>query len=205
MIAIAARCRTLLAGLVALATLGLSGTASAAALTTGAGCPQVAVAQPFAPWNDAADYFLAPDGGLERGGQGWALSGGATVVRGNEPFHVVSSSDNRSLLLPAGSSATSAPFCIGVEHRTLRFFARAAAPSSLDVDVLYADAAGAPRQQRIASQPGSGAWAPSDILPMVVNALAAERGNAMTVRLRFTPRRAAWAIDDLHIDPYRGR
>ncbi len=202
---IAARCRVLLAGLAATALLATPASAVAAP-ASGAGCPDVPVGQPFAPWGDVADYLLAPDGGFERGAAGWSLRGGAGVSGGNEPFRVVSAGDVRSLRMPAGSSATSPPFCIGAEHRTMRFFAQAPASSSLDVDVLYADGGGAQRALRIGAVSGASRWAPGAIVPMVVNGLAAARGNAMTVRLRVAPRgSAAWTIDDVHVDPYRGR
>lgn len=202
---IAACCRALLAVLATAGALGAPATAGAATVSSG-GCPDVPVVHPFAPWGDSADYFLAPDGGFELGGTGWSLTGGARVSGGNEPFHVVARDDLRALTLPAGSSATSAPFCIGAEHRSMRFFARSAATGSLHVDVLYADAGGAPRMLQIGDLDGGRGWAPSDVVPMVVNELAARQGNAMTVQLRFSAAGpAAWAIDDVFVDPYRSR
>lgn len=204
MIPIAARCRHLLAGFATAALVVVPASASAA-VTTPSGCPDVPVSQPFAPWDDAADYFLAPDGGLESNGAGWALEG-AEVVPGNEPFKVVAPSDSRSLSLSNGDAATTAPFCIGVEHRTMRFFANAGRGSSMDVDVLYSDAGGTARSMRIAKLDGAGRWAPTDIVPLVVNSLAGEQGNAMNVRLRFAARgKGSWTIDDVHVDPFRGR
>ena len=184
MLPTAARCRFLLAGLATSAMLAAPATAAAAPAAGSAGCPEVAVARAFAPWGDQADYFLAPGGAFEHATASWMLRGGAAVGAGNEPFRVVAPGDTQSLKLPAGSAATSAPFCIGAEHRTMRFFARSARSSVLDVDVLYADARGTARSLRI-------------------GALA---GNAMTVRLRFAPRgMSSWTIDDVHVDPYRGR
>jgi hypothetical protein len=203
---IAARCRLLLAGLATAATLAAPAAAAAATTADGAGCPDRPIAQPFAPWHDTADYFLAPGGDFEHGDGGWQLEGGARTGGGNEPFRIVAPTDARSLRLPPGSVATSPAFCIGVEHRALRLFARGAASSSAVVDILYADERGAPRTLRIATLAGGGGWAPSDVVELVVNALAAARGNAMTVRLRVAPQGATpWAIDDLHVDPYRGR
>jgi hypothetical protein len=203
---IAARCRLLLAGLASTALLASPASSVAAPAPAAAGCPDTPVTQPFAPWGDTADYFLAPGGSFERGATDWTLRAGAGVVDGNEPFQVVGSRDTRSLRLPAGSAAISAPFCIGQEHRTMRFFAHAAASSALGVDVLYTDPAGRPRETSIGDLDGAGRWTPTDIVPMVVNRIAAAYGNAMTVRLRFTPEdSAAWSIDDVLIDPFRGR
>lgn len=197
--------RQLLAALAATAiAAALPAPASASSSPGPATCPATPVTQPFAPWGDEADYFLAPDGGFE--GAGWALSGGAEVVAGNEPFRVAGRWDRRALRLPDGGVATSAPFCVGPEHRTMRFFTRSTAASTLDVDVLYADADGVARSQRIATLAGAGGWAPSDIVPMLVDALAAERGGTLTARLRFTSTgRGTRAIDDVHVDPFRSR
>jgi hypothetical protein len=207
-IPIASRCRLLLASLaIAVATALLAAPMQANAATAPAaapGCPHTPVTQPFAPWSDLADYFPAPDGGLEQGGAGWALRGSAVIAPSDKPFHVGPAIDRKSLRLPAGASATTAPFCIGVEHRTMRFVANALASSSLDVDVLYTDPARVERTMRIATVAGAGRWAPTVVVPMIVNALAAARGNAMSVRLRFSPRAAAaWTIDDVYVDPYR--
>jgi hypothetical protein len=203
---IAARCRFLLAGLAAAAMLATPASAVAAPAPAAGGCPDTPASQPFEAWGDTADYFLAPGGGFERGAADWTLRAGAGVVDGSEPFRVVAPSGARSLRLPAGSAAISAPFCIGAEHRTMRFFASAPASSSLDVDVLYTDPSGRSRDVAIGALSGSGRWAPTAVVPMLVNRMAAAYGNAMSVRLRFTPRgAAAWSIDNVLIDPYRVR
>jgi hypothetical protein len=207
---IASRCRFLLAGIAAVATTVLLAApmqANAATATAVApGCPSTPVTQPFAPWSDLADYFLAPNGAFEQGAASWALRGSAAIAPSDKPFVVGPAVDRSTLRLPAGASATTAPFCIGVEHRTMRFVANAVTSSLLDVDVLYTDMTRVERTVRIGAVAGAGRWAPTVVLPMIVNALAAARGNAMSVRLRFTPRGAApWSIDDVYVDPYRGK
>ena len=52
-----------------------------------AACPTQPTSQPFQQFGDSADYFLAPNGGLESGSTGWKLSK-ASVVTGNETFYV---------------------------------------------------------------------------------------------------------------------
>ena len=120
-----------------------------------AGCPEQPSAQTFLPWLDVAWYVPAPDGGLEGGGSGWTLTGGADVVEGNQPYL----DGERSLALPGGASATTAPMCIGIEHPTIRLFARnTGSPlSALAVSVVFRDplghlaaAAGRPRRRRVA-------------------------------------------------------
>ena len=77
-------------------------------------------AQVFAPWQDFANYYLAPNGGFEFGTTGWSLSGGAKVVAGNEPFYPTGT---HSLSLPSGSSALSPTVCLGPKQLFVRMFA----------------------------------------------------------------------------------
>ncbi|HYX84461.1 MAG TPA: hypothetical protein VE777_05790, partial [Gaiellales bacterium] len=109
--------------------------ADAAALD---GCGDVQLSQPFLPWGDAAEYKLAPDGGLEQGGDAWSLQGGAAVVAGNEPFQVGGAGDAASLELPAGSSATTAPVCVDLDSPTVRLFVQNSGDplSTLEVTVV---------------------------------------------------------------------
>jgi hypothetical protein len=202
---IAARCRFLLTGAATVAaTALLAAPATAATVTSDTSCPDTPVVQPFAAWGDAADYFLAPDGGFEQGGAGWTLLGNAGLQSGNEPFALNAPDDDSSLRLPTGSRATSPLFCISAEHRSLRFVADAAASSSLDVDVIVGEGSTSRRTYPVATVRGSGAWAPSATVPMVVNEVAAAQGSAMNVRLRFTPRGSGgWTIDDVFVDPHR--
>jgi len=188
----------------ALAAVALSAAPAAAETAPGpGGCPDVPTVQPFAPWQDFADYLLAPEGDIEAGASSWLLEDGAVATEGNEPFAVSAPSDHQSLRLPAGSSATTAPMCIGVEHRTMRFFGTSTRSGALTVEALYAKRDGEQKSITLGTMRGGGAWAPSHVLPMRVNDLAGE-DNAMSVALRFTPRgNATWQIDDVYIDPFR--
>jgi hypothetical protein len=192
---------------VALAAVAATATLPAAAQAAGTtGCPDVPMTNTFAPWGDSAQYMLAPDGGLEKGGTAWSLTRGAAVGEGDATFKVGGPADHRSLALPAGSSATTAKMCIGVEHKSMRFFVKrtAAQPkASLNVEVLYSNAAGKASSRRIGRITSSRTWAPSPIVPLIVNELAAARGNAMQVSLRFTPQGGAFTIDDVYVDPWR--
>src|SRR5262249_48386640 len=67
-----------------------------------------------APWYDAGYYTLSPGGDMEGTMAGWTTSGGAAAVLGNESYNVGPVAGRRSLALPAGSSATSAPICVGL-------------------------------------------------------------------------------------------
>jgi hypothetical protein len=85
----------------------------------GGGCGPTTNA--FAQWGDSRSYDFAS--GFESNGAGWTLAGGAKVVAGNEPFYLHSDSDNSSLLLPSGATATSPALCFGLLDPGLRFLA----------------------------------------------------------------------------------
>src|SRR3712207_5304708 len=88
-----------------------------------AACPEKASRQVFSRFGDSNWYFAAPGGTFEPGVAAWTLNG-SSVVLGNETYFVNSSADRQSLRVPAGASATSPPFCVSVEHPTLRLFAK---------------------------------------------------------------------------------
>ena len=186
------------------ATAVLSGSAIAGDAPASAGCPAVPTVQPFAPWEDLGDYFLAPGGDIEDAAAAWDLSGTAAPVAGNESFNVAGAGHDTSLSLPADSSATTAAFCIGIEHRTMRFFLRGPSTGVVHVDAVYAKRTDMEKSVRLASVAAGTTWAPSPIVAMVVNEFAADHANALPVSLRFTPRgTGTWQIDDVFVDPYR--
>ena len=102
----AERIGRVLVGVLMLAALTLASTAKAGLIGTGSAsyCSSTST-QAFASWGDQSAYTLLPNGSFENGGNLWALSGGAKVVSGNEPFFLNGRGDSHSLLLPAGSSA----------------------------------------------------------------------------------------------------
>jgi hypothetical protein len=174
-------------------------------VATATDCPSEVLAQPFLPWADPASYVLAPDGGFEAGAPGWSLTG-AAITADNEPFYVHGSGDRAALELQPGGSATSAPMCVGIEHPTLRFFARNDGPaaSTLRVDVLYEDETGTTQSLTIGRVLGGAEWSPTLVMPVVANLLALVPGERTAVAFRFTTEGtdAAWQIDDVYVDPY---
>src|SRR4051812_41525382 len=66
----------------------MPGAANAGILVASApNCSNAPTSQPFAQWNDAKHYFLAPGGNFEGGLGGWSL-GGARAVADQEPWRV---------------------------------------------------------------------------------------------------------------------
>jgi hypothetical protein len=175
------------------------------------GCGHEAT-HPFLRWLDPLPYTLLPGGDFESGAAGWKLTGGARVVDGNEPFDVGGSGGTKSLLLPAGSSATSPTMCMGLVLPVVRYFSTGGnLLSYLRVEAVYTDASGRQRSLDLLP-PGlpSKSWAPS--LPALqlqglVNVLTLD-GLTSNIALRFTPKgtlfgSGTWRVDDVYVDPWK--
>ena len=183
----------------ALAILALPGPAHAA------GCPDQPLSRPFQPWLDLAWYQAAPDGGFETGDDGWRLTGGAAVVAGNEPFFVGDPGDARSLSLPGGASATAPDVCIGVEHPTVRFFARntGSVTSTLGVSVVFRDVLGLRQTLPVGVVTAREEWGPTPVVPVVVNLLSLLGDQDVAFRFTAFDDGGEWTIDDVYVDPYK--
>ncbi len=193
---------TAIATAAAFGALVATGATATAALALG--CPGTA-SQPFKPWLDPASYTLAPAGTFEST-TSWQLAGGAKVVTGNEPFKVHGATDSHSLSIPAGGSATTTSFCVGLGYPTLRFFATGGnLTSPLEVDVIYKTALGTITQP-VGLVVAQGFWAPTpqQLLLANVTGLLSLDGVTSSVRLRFRPiGGAGWRIDDVYVDPWK--
>ena len=181
-------------------TIAMAMGAAPASAGLGLACPSP-TSTPFAGWKDYSHYAFAPDGGFESGGSGWALSGGARAVSGNESFYVHGSSDKTSLSLPAGASATSPPMCISLLSSKMRFVARGDAGSKVKVQILY--------RGLLSSVLGildggtytvGGPWKPSSQIGMLGGVLPLLTSG---VSFRFTAVGGATAIDDVYLDPMK--
>ncbi len=208
-----ARILMALAALASAAAMTATAAAPAHAASLGLACPNPTY-QPFLPWSDAAYYAAVPDGGFENNAAGWTLTGGAHVVTGNESYLVGNAGDSHSLSLPAGSSATSPPMCIGLLSSKMRLFMQntGAAGSNMRVQVIYNGGAGALLGglgstlgvSDRATFAGTKTWQPSaqylmlgGVLPLLTQ----------SVQFRFTPLSTGgnWRIDDVYLDPLMHR
>ncbi len=197
---------TLAAGVAAMAVT--TGAASAAVV-----CPNPTT-QVFAQWKDPGHYGLAPDGGFETGSTGWTLTGGAAVVSGNESL-AAGSPGSHSLSLPAGSSATSPPMCIGLISTGMRAFVSnsGSRASQLHVQVIYGGGVGALLgglgSSLGVSDEGSfsagSAWEPMSTPVTMLGGVAPLF--TQYVQFRFTPlaKGGHWRIDDVYLDPLMHR
>jgi hypothetical protein len=201
--------RAALAALAATAVTGaLAAPANAGILTASAtNCNDGPLTQPFARWSDRAYYKQVGGGAFEPAATGWTLRGGARVVAGNEPWKVRAAADSRSLLLPAGSSATTPAVCVGLAEPTLRFFAKKnrGLLSTLAVSVWVKTSLGLEVPVPIGVLLGNGQWKPSHRMLIVANLLPLLPGDRTPVAFTFTPLLGEWQIDDVYVDPMRMR
>ena len=204
----AARLRIVLPVALAIAAFAVPAAAARPALLGigGGSCPSGG-SQVFANWNDNADYYLAPNGGLELGSYGWSL-GGASVVSGNEPFFATG---GHSLSLPTGSTAISPVICLTSKDPYVRLFGSDAGgyDGGLHVRVVwygllnivlgitdfttYAPGHGWDALGQLNSSGGG-----NILIPLL---------GSTSARIQFTPLGAGsrWQIDDLYVDPWEIR
>jgi hypothetical protein len=140
-----------------------------------ADCSGQTLDRTFLPWADPAFYTPVPEG--------WTLAGGAAVV------------NDGAVSLPAGSSATTAPICIGLGHPTVRFFAR---NTGNPLSLLRVSAVVGETELPIGLVPAGREWAPSPPLLLAVNLLGAD-----SVAFKFAADGGSWSVDDVYVDPYR--
>jgi hypothetical protein len=165
-------------------------------------CNDGALSHPFAGYGDQATYESVAS--FENGAAGWILAGGAKVVSGNETAHVGAASDSHSLSLPAGSSATTPPVCVGLDEPTLRFFVRknSGLLSTMAVTVQVQTSLGVWLELPIGADLG-GAWHPSAPMLVVANLLPLIPPDRTAVKFTFRPLLAgSWQVDDVYVDPH---
>jgi hypothetical protein len=181
-------------------TIAMAMGAAPASAGLGLACPSP-TSTPFAGWKDYSHYAFAPDGGFESGGSGWVLSGGARAVFGNESFYVHGSSDNTSLSLPAGASATSPPMCISLLSSKMRFVMRGDSGSSVKVQIVYRGVVSSLLGLLDGGTASAdGAWKPSPQVGMLGGVLPLLTAS---VSFRFTAVGGDAAIDDVYLDPMK--
>jgi len=169
-------------------------------------CPARTMTSPFAHWGDTGRYFMLDNGGFEKGTTSWTLAGGASVVSGNESFHLNSSSDSHSLRLPTGASAQSVATCFDVNAQTVRLMVKG--PSSpgaqLKVDAyVLTQTSGGPNIRTVSTQivnPGT-SWNPSAAVTFSLGQSQMLAATA-TVQFTFTALGGTWQIDDVYVDPF---
>jgi hypothetical protein len=185
------------AAMVAAAALSVPA-ASAGALLPSCG----ATSHPFTPWSDPAAYCAFPNLGFESGKTGWTLTGNASIVSANEPWHA-SGAGTHALQLGPGATALSSRLPVSLLDPWMRAFAHSVgANGSLRVQVVFHGLLGnLTGLLNIGSlSPGSySSWQPTQ---RVLSTLALPLLTASAqVQLTSTATSGSWQVDDVYLDP----
>jgi hypothetical protein len=165
-----------------------------------------AVSYPFAQFGDRGAYCSPANNGFESGAAGWTLSGGASVVADNEPWHV-SGPGRNALDLPPGARAISSPVPISLLDPHLRLFARSsAADGALRVQVLFQGLTGnltGILNVSDLSPSDYTSWEPSsDVASLLALPLGTTSAQVLVTSLASA---GDWRIDDVFVDPWLNR
>lgn len=161
-----------------------------------------ATSYPFKAWGDGDAYCAFPNLGLESGSAGWSLRGNASIVPGNEPWHV-SGPGTHTLQLGPGATATSSPLPVSLLDPWIRLFARSnGANGSLRVQVVFhgllGNLTGLLDVGSLSPKSYSG-WQPTAPEPSLL-ALPLLTSTADVV-LTSQQSSGAWQVDDVYLDP----
>jgi hypothetical protein len=152
-------------------------------------CDGQVLSQPFKSYGDSNYYTPVPGGSFaDSAPAGWQLNGARV--------------QNGALTLPAGSSATSPTVCAGLEHPTMRFFAKSAGLLPLgSVSVLAETSLGLTVELPLGLiSPGS-SWHATPQYMVLANLLPLLPNNYTPLAFRFRAVTGTWSVDDVYLDP----
>ena len=190
----------------------LSAVAIAAPAQAATGCGTRTTTTPFSRFGDANRYFFATNGGFENGTVNWSVTGGGSVVSGNESFYLHATTDRYALNLPTGAVASSGFMCITKDDPAVRFAVKATGSqyNSLSVSATIRNSAGTTQSVYLGqlSSGSYGSWTASPLysysvqlnMPwMLINGVA-------EISFTFSSQGSsgAWQIDDVFVDPFKG-
>jgi hypothetical protein len=182
-------------------TIGLGALTQVQDILSGDGsCTYPAASRVFLPWFDLASYSPAPQGDLADTSD-WQLAG-TSLSSDHDPW----TAGSASLVLPAGSRATTPEMCVGLVNPTIRFFVNngAGRASDLKVSLVYQSVLGGTTTVTLAKLRTSGpGWQPSAPVLVGANLMSAiTAGGYATVSFVFTPEGGPWSIDGVYVDPF---
>jgi hypothetical protein len=182
------------------AAAGLSVPAASAGLGLLPSCG--AQSHPFSPWGDSHGYCAFPNLGFESGKTGWTLTGNASIVLANEPWHV-SGSGTHALQLGPGASAVSSPLPVNLLDPWLRFFAHSkSANGPLHVQVIFHGLLGNLTGLLNYGSLSAGSYSSWEPTQRVSSLLALPLATT-SAQLIITSQASAgsWQVDDAYLDP----
>jgi hypothetical protein len=168
------------------------------------GCRYPQATQPFAAWGDYARYVPVPGGSFEDARSDWRLSGGATIVDGNEPFNLTGSDHARSLVIPPGGSAMTPGVCLTILTPTIRFVGHSTDGSPVRVAIYTKTVLGLLKVASFGAMSVGTSWDPSSIQNFTIeNVLGLLNLSRSNIYFEFTPTGGATVqLDDVLLDPF---
>jgi hypothetical protein len=199
-----------LAGIAPVTAAAVVAALGAASPALAAGCPPPPPnAKAFASWGDSLSYVPVNGGSFAVNGPGahdspWTLSGGASIVRDNDPSDLGGPGGFGALSLPSGGSAVSQCTTAPMIKTIVRFFVKnTGSPTGrLHVEVLVNGGKnGVLDGGTITAGPS---WAPS---PAISVPWPKPLNGAVDLRVRLTAvgTGASFEVDDVYLDPCRSR
>jgi hypothetical protein len=195
--------------LLAAAAVSLATNATSATGT----CVWPALSQKFLEWSDTNDYFLLPDANFEGSVGGWTLAGDAGIAPGNESHYVGSTADTKSLGLPTTTSTITTPtICVTSDSPKFRFFLRnnglnGHTDGQLAVYLNFTGADGKPQKVKIAGLKATTSWTLSPTISFIQYISTPLKSGTAQISFTIKPNdnHGNWQIDDIYVDPFRGR
>jgi hypothetical protein len=164
-------------------------------------CAAQPLAQTFASFGDNSSYTPLPGGDFEPGSPSWTLSR-AQVVSGNESFNVGGTGHSHSLSISPGGVATSPTICVGLEHPTMRFFAKSSGLLPVaSVSVLTETSLGVVVELPLGVITPGSSWHPTPRYLVLANLLPLLPDNYTPVAFRLRAVTGTWSVDDVYVDP----
>jgi hypothetical protein len=165
-------------------------------------CQDPELFQPFLSAKDSHNYMLAPgqsDGSFN--GEGWTLSGGASIVSATLP----SGGTGSVLDLPSGSQAVSPLICAGAEYPTARTMVRNVHGSEgVHFNVAYKGTHSWEKPTNAGQLHGNHSeWTLSSPVSMHPENLLGWQ--LVKITLTGEGRKSDFQVDNLYIDPYARR
>jgi hypothetical protein len=193
---------------VSLATASSVVVLSSAPTALAATCPPPpSASKTFSAWGDLHSYVPVTDGGFEPISTGslqqpWSLSrSGASIVSGNEPWHVDGNSkDSHALSIQTGGQATSACTTAPLVTSVLRFFIKNTGATSGELHVQLLVNGGKNGILDGGYITAGSTWQPTAILYLPwANPLS----GAVNLQVVLTPlgAGASFQVDDIYLDP----
>lgn len=151
---------------------------------------------------DFRNYVLAPGGDFENDAKGWTLLGGAKVVTGGNR----AIGGTKALALPNGGSALSPVFCADSSNPTFRMYSSNASwlPGRVHAELVWIDTDLKVHSTPVGADFSFPLWKATGSM-LLASVLPLPDGYATPVQLRFKGVLGGALLDDVYIDPARGR